>query len=234
MIQLAWELGNNDEFLVGLPKSAESEHWDVAGKAVSAGTSDGQDIDFDMLRPMLQGLLAERFGLKVHMEERPVSAYTMTATKDTKLQKADPQYRTNCKSGSGPTPILNRQITCQNTNMTQLAEKLQSMVSGYVRAPVKDATGIEGSWDFSFNFSSQSASRRRLRSQQHDRSPLGSQWLAHYARSIAETTRVETDSRKASIACAGGGSRRRQADGQLIGSELRRALKVAAIGLPAM
>ncbi|HVQ63141.1 MAG TPA: TIGR03435 family protein [Terriglobia bacterium] len=153
MIQLAWELGNNDEFLVGLPKSAESEHWDVAGKAVSAGTSDGQDIDFDTLRLMLQGLLAERFGLKAHMEERPVSAYTMTATKETKLQKADPQYRTNCKSGAGPTPILNRQITCQNTNMTQFAGTLQNMVSGYVRAPVKDATGIEGSWDFSFSFS---------------------------------------------------------------------------------
>jgi len=153
MIQLAWELGNNDEFLVGLPKSAESGHWDVAGKAVSAGTSDGQDIDFDTLRLMLQGLLAERFGLKAHMEERPVSAYTMTATKETKLQKADPQYRTNCKSGAGPTPILNRQITCQNTNMTQFAGTLQNMVSGYVRAPVKDATGIEGSWDFSFSFS---------------------------------------------------------------------------------
>ena len=65
MIQLAWELGNNDEFLVGLPKSSESEHWDVAGKAVSAGTADGQDIDFDTLRLMLQGLLAERFG-RVH------------------------------------------------------------------------------------------------------------------------------------------------------------------------
>ena len=77
----------------------------------------------------------------------------MTATKETKLQKADPQYRTNCKSGAGPTPILNRQITCQNMNMTQFAGTLQNMVGGYVRAPVKDATGIEGFWDFSFSFS---------------------------------------------------------------------------------
>ena len=27
------------------------------------------------------------------------------------------------------------------------------MANGYVRAPIKDATGIEGNWDFSVNFS---------------------------------------------------------------------------------
>src|SRR5204863_5986879 len=111
------------------------------------------DIDFDMLLLMFRGLLAERFGLKVHMEDQPVSAYTMTATKQTKLQKADPQNRTNCKSGAGTNPILNRLITCQNMNMPQFAAILQNAAGGYVRAPIKDATGLDGYWDFSVNFS---------------------------------------------------------------------------------
>jgi uncharacterized protein (TIGR03435 family) len=102
---------------------------------------------------MLRGLLEERFGLKAHMEDRPVSAFTMTAGKQTKLQKADPQNRTSCKSGAGTNAMLNRLITCQNMNMTQFAATLQDMASGYVRAPIKDATGIEGYFDFSVNFS---------------------------------------------------------------------------------
>jgi len=36
---------------------------------------------------------------------------------------------------------------------TQFAAVLQDMANGDVRAPIKDATGIEGYWDFSVNFS---------------------------------------------------------------------------------
>jgi uncharacterized protein (TIGR03435 family) len=36
---------------------------------------------------------------------------------------------------------------------TQFAGTLQTLAGGYVRAPIKDATGIEGHWDFSVNFS---------------------------------------------------------------------------------
>jgi uncharacterized protein (TIGR03435 family) len=149
MIQLAWDLGNNDEMVVGFPKSAESAHYDVAAKV----NAKAEDIDTDSLRLMLRGLLEERFGLKAHMEDRPVSAFTMTAAKQTKLQKADPQNRTSCKSGAGASPMLNRLITCQNMNMTQFAATLQDMANGYVKAPIRDATGIEGFFDFSVNFS---------------------------------------------------------------------------------
>ena len=153
LIQAAWDLGNNDDMVVGVPKSAESTRYNVVAKVATSGPLNAQDIDDSSLRLMLRGLLAERFGLKAHMEDRPVSAYTMTATKQTKLQKADPQYRTNCKSGGGTNPVLNRLITCQNMNMTQFAVMLQNMASGYVHAPIKDATGLDGYYDFSVSFS---------------------------------------------------------------------------------
>jgi uncharacterized protein (TIGR03435 family) len=153
LIQLAWDLNNNDEMIAGLPKSADTNHYDVAAKAVTVGPAKAEDIDYDTLQLMLRGLLGERFGLKVHMEDRPVTAYTMTASKQVKLQKADPENRTSCKAGGGASPILNRLITCQNTSMTQFAAVLQDMVGGYVHAPVKDATGLEGYWDFNVNFS---------------------------------------------------------------------------------
>ena len=153
MIQVAWDLGNNEDMVAGVPKSADSAHYDVVAKVAASGNVNAQDIDDDSLRLMLQGLLEERFGLKTHREDRPVSAYTMTAGKQTKLQKADPQNRTSCKSGAGTNAMLNRLITCQNMSMTQFAVMLQEMANGYVRAPVKDATGIEGNFDFSVNFS---------------------------------------------------------------------------------
>ncbi len=154
LIEIAWDLGNNDDMLVGLPKSADSVHYDVVAKVATTASVNAQDVDIDTLQLMLRSLLSERFGLKVHMEDRPVSAYTMTAGAQTKLQKADPQNRTNCKSGgSVQNPILNRLITCQNMNMTQFAVMLQNMASGYVHAPIKDATGLDGYYDFSVNFS---------------------------------------------------------------------------------
>ncbi len=111
--------------IAGIPKSADSVHYDVVAKVATSGSVNAQDVDFDTLRLMLQRLLSERFGLKARMQDRPVSAYTMTAGPQTKLQKADPQNRTNCKSGgSAKNPMLNRLITCQNMSMTQFAEAL--------------------------------------------------------------------------------------------------------------
>ena len=49
--------------------------------------------------------------------------------------------------------MLNRLITCQNVTMVQLAAALRDMANGYVKAPIKDATGIEGAFDLSVNFS---------------------------------------------------------------------------------
>jgi uncharacterized protein (TIGR03435 family) len=156
MIRIAWDLNNNDDMIVGLPKSADSDHYDLIAKVATSGPQNAEDIDYDTLQLMLRGLLGDRFGLKVHMEDRPISAYTMTATPaaQTKLQKADPQNRTNCKAASSAqNPMLNRLITCTNVTMTQFADVLQDMVSGYVKAPIKDATGLVGYWDLSVNFS---------------------------------------------------------------------------------
>jgi uncharacterized protein (TIGR03435 family) len=153
LISIAWDLSQNDEMIAGLPKSADTNHYDIAAKAITVGPANAEDIDFDTLQIMLRGLLGERFGLKIHMEDRPVMAYTMTATKQVKLQKADPENRTNCKNGGATNPILNRLIICQNTSMAQLATILEDFAGGYVHAPVKDATGLEGNWDFSINFS---------------------------------------------------------------------------------
>ncbi len=154
LIQLAWELGNNDEMIVGVPKSAESAHYDVVAKVATSGTVNARDIDEDSLLLMLRSLLEDRFGLKTHMEDRPVSAYTMTAAKADEVAEGGSAESDQLQiRARGRMPMLNRLITCQNMNMTQFAVMLENMANGYVRAPIKDATGIEGNFDFSVNFS---------------------------------------------------------------------------------
>jgi uncharacterized protein (TIGR03435 family) len=140
------------------PKALDSR-YDIIAK-VSSGPASAQQIDFDTVRLMLRALLVDRFKLKTHTEDRPVSAYTLLAAKP-KLTKADPSNRTGCKEGPAPAakdprnanPVLSRLVSCQNMTMAQFADRLQGLASGYIHAPVADDTKIDGAWDFSFNFS---------------------------------------------------------------------------------
>lgn len=159
LVTLAWEI-TSDDFLDGAPKWMDSARFDVIAKVSTTEPANGQQVDFDTLRLMLRALLVDRFKIKTHTEERPVSAYTLVADKP-KLTKADPSNRTSCREGPAPAakdprdarPVLSRLVTCQNITMAQFADRLQSLAPGYIRAPVLDATGIDGAWDLSVNFS---------------------------------------------------------------------------------
>lgn len=159
MITLAWQI-NNDEMLAGLPKWTESARFDIVAKATVNGRGTGPEIDMDDLTHMLQTLIVERFKMKTHYEDRPVTAYTLVSVKP-KLKPADPQNRTGCKEGVAPdakdpreaNPILSRLFTCRNMTMAQFADRLQSLAPAYLRTPVVDGTGLEGAWDFTISFS---------------------------------------------------------------------------------
>jgi uncharacterized protein (TIGR03435 family) len=162
LIQLAWDLNNgDDELLAGGPKWLDTNRYSLIARSTTAVTGSGNNmaVDIDDLRLMLQALLKQRFKLVVHMEDRPVTAYTLVADKP-KMQKADPANRTNCKEGPAAgakdprdtSPMLSRLVTCQNMTMGQLAEDLPRLAGGYIKVPVVDASGIEGAFDFTLSF----------------------------------------------------------------------------------
>jgi uncharacterized protein (TIGR03435 family) len=161
LINLAWNI-NNDGMLAGAPKFLDSTRFDVIAKASTStnGPASAPGIDFDDARLMLRALLAERFKLATHTEDRPVTAYKLVAVKP-KLQKADPANRAGCKEGPGAdgkdprvaSPWLARLVSCQNLTMAQFAEQLPFWAGDYLRSPVADATGINGAFDFTLSFS---------------------------------------------------------------------------------
>lgn len=167
LIEDLW--GLSDELLIGAPKSAESDRWDFVAKAppaaaiLDAGTAQDADfpVDADMLDEMARNLLKERFKLSFHMEERPLSAYTLSALKP-RMKKADPAERTKCEEGPAQigkpdardaNPILGRLLTCRNTTMARFAELLPELANGYVHSPVLDNTGLPDGYDFTLSFS---------------------------------------------------------------------------------
>lgn len=169
LVAFAWNLNGNDkEAIANAPKWFGTDKFDILAKtsadvaaaSAAAGANNGPPIDIDDLRHMLQVLLVERFQMKVHMEDRPIEAYTLTAA-NPKLKKADPTNRTGCKNGPGPdgkdpriaNPVLNRLLNCQNITMAEFAAQLPMLAGGYISTPVLDSTGLEGAWDFTLSFS---------------------------------------------------------------------------------
>ena len=162
LVSQVWGISN--EMIVGAPKWFDQDRWDIVAKppsaALSGGGPNGPNIDFDSVLTMVKSMLGERFGLKTHMEERPINAYTLVAVKP-KMKPADPNGRIKCEEGPGAagrdprdsTPVLGRLITCHNMSMQLFSDMLQGLAPGYIKAPVLNSTGLEGTFEFTLSFS---------------------------------------------------------------------------------
>ncbi|HVY91289.1 MAG TPA: TIGR03435 family protein, partial [Bryobacteraceae bacterium] len=119
----------------------------------------GSPDDSDAAWTMMQALLKERFKLAMHQEDRVLTAWTLVAVKP-KMKKADPTERMRMVNGPGPDgkdprntmPARQALYYFQNVTMDQLAEKIQQIGAG-INTPVVNATGLEGTYDFTLNFS---------------------------------------------------------------------------------
>jgi len=142
------------------PKWLSQDFYNVMGKAADTAsptgprTSAAPDIDVDDIKEMLRSLLADRFKLAVHQEDRPFDSYTLLAT-GPRMKKADTANRASCRVvwGDEKDPSI-EVLTCQNTTMSQFARQFQSSASGYLKSPVLDATHLEGAYDFVLRFNS--------------------------------------------------------------------------------
>jgi uncharacterized protein (TIGR03435 family) len=170
LIQQAWNIYGQD-MIVGAPKFVETDRYNITAKAPTYGAepdgtaaADGprfQTIDQESINIMLRNLLIDRFGIKYHTEERPATAFVLTAVKP-KIKRADPTNRSGCREGAGPdgkdprvsNPAAGRLVTCLNMTMKQFAQNVGMLANGYIQgATVYDETGIEGTFDFTLNFS---------------------------------------------------------------------------------
>jgi uncharacterized protein (TIGR03435 family) len=161
------------------PSWLNTQHYDIVGKgspdANPAPRPGGRvpDIDTDDVSEMLRSLLADRFKLVAHMELQPADAYALVAA-GPKMKKADPANHPACKEGPGPdgkdprrdNPLLNRLVSCQNMTMAQFADELSRLAGGYFPAPVINASGLEGAYDFTLSFSKHGDENKTIQARQ--------------------------------------------------------------------
>ncbi len=154
LISTAYNTNTNE--VRGGPNWLEWDRFDVTGK-VPAGTTQ------DAAKLMLQSLLAERFGVVVHKDNKPMPAYALTAAKKTQLKESDGSGETGCRfvpppgpppprptDGSLP-PIPQFQFNCRNISMERFAVEFRDM-NDLDDKPVVDRTALKGAWDFDIKF----------------------------------------------------------------------------------
>lgn len=134
LILRAYDL--RDFQLSGGPDWLRTEQYDVEAKAAGPSSE-------DELKKMLQTLLAARFQLKFRRETKEISIYALTVAKGgPKLPAAkdDP--------GRPGTTVGRGRLTAHNTTMAMLVSPLSRLIG----TPVEDATGLNGSYDFTLQY----------------------------------------------------------------------------------
>jgi len=103
--------------------------------------------------------MAERFGLKVHTEDRPGNGYTLLPSTPA-MKKADPSNRASCTSRVPPgqkdprieNPVATQYMHCTNVTMDQFARELKGYSNALIKTPVLNKSGIEGRYDLTLSF----------------------------------------------------------------------------------
>ena len=154
MLSLAYN--REDVAILGGPAWIDFNRFDVAAMVpslkpvtLSRGPVDPANPPvnpYDQIRPVLKRVLAERFHLTYHMEDRPLPGYVATVGKDgAKLTEAkDPTAANNCQYAQDKATPGQTSITCTSETITQFL----SMYGRIYPHPVIDRTGLKKPYDF--------------------------------------------------------------------------------------
>lgn len=126
--------------IVNGPSWLDSERFDIVAKPEDPGVP-----NVTQLKVMVQKLLAERFGLAFHKEQRELTAYVITVGKNgPKITRNDSGGNLPGFGGRGPGAFGVR-----NSTMAEFAGFLQQNI---LERPVVDRTGLTGKFDFNLEF----------------------------------------------------------------------------------
>jgi uncharacterized protein (TIGR03435 family) len=134
--------------VAGGPDFVDTDRFEIIADAPA---SLPRPVDVEELRPMVRALLASRFGLTVHEDMRQADAFVLTAKRDIKMARGNDAERGACRSTPEripPNTGLSAAITCTNTAMAQLVDRMQGMAPNYINGrPVFDETKLTGTYD---------------------------------------------------------------------------------------
>ena len=128
-ICIQWAYGM-PPFQIQGPDWLKDVGFDIVAK--SAGPADE-----NQLRLMFRALLAQRFGLKTHTEQKEMQVYELT------LAKGGPKFHESTTEGAPLFSGNGGRLVAERVTMQDLAEKISEPLG----RPVIDATGLKGHYD---------------------------------------------------------------------------------------
>ena len=148
--------GVKPEAVAGGPGWLEWNRFDVIAKAPDSLTG-------EPLKVALRNLLADRFGLVVHEDTKPMPAWLLTAGKSPRARQSDGTGDGRCSDDpAAHTSALNFVLACHNATMAVFAETVQNAAAGPIggylnRTAVADVTGLQGTWDLTVKWTGRGA-----------------------------------------------------------------------------
>ncbi len=138
-IMFAFSIPTGREYQLLGPEWMDSEKFDIGATFPAAATR-------EQVREMTQALLAERFGLRTHREERKIKAYALVVDpKGTKLAPGDP-------GDDGAFSYSAGRVTIRGLSLGAFADRLSGPAFKLDR-PVVDLTGRTGTFNFTVEWS---------------------------------------------------------------------------------
>ena len=158
LITQAWDLDPDPHAeIAGAPKWLDSARFDLVAKPPDDATADGRQIFSDDFEECFALCSWTASGWRPTTKiGRWMSIPWWRPNRNSR--RPIPRIALAVRSGlpSRPrTPPKARRLwwlICQNVTMAQFADRLQDIARSYIRYPVQDATGIEGSWDLTLTF----------------------------------------------------------------------------------
>jgi uncharacterized protein (TIGR03435 family) len=124
----------------GGPSWTDSDCYDIV-----AGAPNEARPNLDEQMSMLRNLLAKRFNLTFHREQKELSIFALT------VAKGGPKLKESTASPDEPSALINRMfpgrvlLPARNATLSQFASMMQRAV---LDRPVVDRTGLSGKYDF--------------------------------------------------------------------------------------
>ncbi len=145
LVRTAYSLA--PEAIFGGPSWLDTDRFEVIAKTAAQSTEADRAL-------MLRSLLAERFHLVVHQEDRPQDVFTLNAGKHPLLKASENAGRGSCQQPKNDSTTQQPYIVleCRNVTMAQAAGQFRQAGGGYFPHPIVDLTGLTGQFDFTFKW----------------------------------------------------------------------------------
>jgi len=135
VVMLAYDV--QEAQIAGGPNWFTTEKWDIEARTDNPGEHSVEET-----RGMLQHMLAERFGLRIHRETEERPAYALT------VAKGGPKFKAAGPDGSANVRIAGNSISLERGELARMTQLLSTALG----RPVIDRTGLTGLYDLSLQW----------------------------------------------------------------------------------